>query len=147
MRKIKQIILHCSASDREDQTAKMIDAWHKERGWSRIGYHYFIRKNGLIEGGRAVEDVGAHVRGLNKSSVGICLAGDKKFRAVQFRSLKALLDSLRETCPQARVYGHNEFDKKKLCPVFNVSRFKDYWNKGEEKWKFLSIFLKFLKRS
>ncbi len=146
MRAIDKIILHCSASDAKNQTAKMIDGWHRARGWDSIGYHYFIRKNGLIEGGRYVEEVGAHVRGQNTNSIGICLAGDMRFCSAQFRSLEALLLSLQRVYPEANVYGHNEFTDKKTCPNFAVSRFKRLYNEGELKWSILVMLEKLWKR-
>lgn len=144
MRKITKIILHCSDSDREN-TAADVDRWHKERGWDGIGYHYFVRKSGVIESGRPLEVVGAHCKGHNKDSVGICLDGRNRFNVAQFKSLKALLDSLQSTCPSAKVYGHNEFDKNKTCPVYSVTRFKDYYENPQKEnllWRFLTQFLK-----
>ena len=86
MREIKSIVIHCS--DSEWGGVADIDRWHKERGWDGCGYHFVITNgvtkahddykpeaDGLIQNGRDVEKPGAHVRGHNKYSVGICLIG------------------------------------------------------------------------
>lgn len=126
MRQITKIILHCSASDLPNQTASMINDWHKARGFAKIGYHYFIRIDGTIERGRGLEEIGAHAEGHNKDSIGICLAGLTKFNEDQFESLSRILRDLKPLYPMATVHGHCEFSSK-TCPVFNYQRFKkDY---------------------
>lgn len=131
MRKINMIIVHCSATKAEqDIGAEEIDAWHKKQGWQEIGYHYVIRRNGTIEKGRDLEKAGAHCRGQNKHSIGVCLAGgingagrpENNFTAEQFASLKLLLSELKEKFPQAGIYGHCDFAAK-ACPCFNVKEF------------------------
>ena len=53
MSNITHIVLHYSATF-EDQnlTVKDIDAMHKKRGWKGVGYHYVIRRDGVVEKGR-----------------------------------------------------------------------------------------------
>ena len=69
MRRIDSIIIHCTASpDYMDIGVKEIDRWHKDRGWSQIGYHYVVRRNGEIERGRPIEQQGAHAKGANQTS-------------------------------------------------------------------------------
>lgn len=81
MRKIKSIVLHTAAHGdvqkgiAYDTTRAQINAWHKERGWSGIGYHYVIRFDGTIERGRPITESGAHVAGFNSDTVGICMSG------------------------------------------------------------------------
>ena len=76
MRRIDKIIIHCSGTKAEhDIDASDIRQWHKAKGWSDIGYHYFIKLNGTVETGRYIEKVGAHAFGYNKRSIGICYAG------------------------------------------------------------------------
>jgi len=87
MAKVKYIVWHTAAHGENgrdyDTSASQIDAWHKARGWSGIGYHFVIRKDGRIEAGRKLNDddvlsrdeVGAHVYGINNESVGICFSG------------------------------------------------------------------------
>ena len=73
MRKIKYIVLHCSATKEgvpfgiED-----IDRWHRQRGFRKVGYHYVIEIDGTIRKGRDIAQVGAHVQGSNANSIGIC---------------------------------------------------------------------------
>ena len=76
MRTITLIIIHCSAV-RPNQTssAKEIDLWHRKRGWSGIGYHYVVRRDGTIETGRPEAKVGAHCLNHNKYSIGVCYEG------------------------------------------------------------------------
>src|SRR5690606_114532 len=73
---INLLVIHCAATTPlMDIGAKEIDVWHKQRGWSKIGYHFVIRRNGVIEKGRDISEVGAHVEGYNKNSIGICMVG------------------------------------------------------------------------
>jgi N-acetylmuramoyl-L-alanine amidase len=152
MRKITRIILHCSASDLPLQNAAMIDSWHKARGFSKIGYHYFIKFDGTIETGRNLNEVGAHCEGHNKDSIGICLAGLKNFNQRQFDVLAKLLKQLKKTYPLATIHGHREFNPNKTCPVFDYSVFLK-----DDKWtgilsllkmclKFCRLFLRLLGR-
>ena len=135
MRQIKEIILHCSDTpeDRDVDIAE-IRRWHvEERGWSDIGYHYVIKLDGKVQSGRDELISGAHCRGRNKTSIGICVVGgqDKDTRqpkdtrtAEQKESLNKLLNWLKERHTEADVYGHNDFDKNKTCPNFSVEEYK-----------------------
>lgn len=76
MRKIKEIIIHCSATrEGRDYTVADIDRWHRERGFFCIGYHFVIYRDGSIHVGRSVEEVGAHCKGHNTVSIGVCYIG------------------------------------------------------------------------
>ena len=76
MRRIDRIIIHCSATNPEqDFCAADIDRWLKAKGWSGIGYHYVIKLDGTIEKGRDVSKAGAHAFGYNKRSIGVCYIG------------------------------------------------------------------------
>jgi N-acetylmuramoyl-L-alanine amidase len=125
------IVLHCSATRGvQDIGASDIDRWHKAQGWSRIGYHFVIRRNGKVETGRPGGDVGSHVKGHNTDSVGICMAGgldDKtwkptdNFTAAQWKALTALVARLVKTYPRAKVLGHRDFPAvAKACPCFSA---------------------------
>ena len=74
---VKEIIIHCSATREGDDSvnAEVIDRWHKERGWQGIGYHYVVLMDGTIETGRMVDQCGAHTRGHNCESIGVCYIG------------------------------------------------------------------------
>lgn len=135
IKEIDEIIVHCSASPFGD--AGLIDAWHKKRGWDCIGYHYVVlngfRKkgihrpedDGLIELGRPVGIQGAHVRGHNRNSIGVCLIGERTFTARQLLvALPKLIEELRgayEIFPAVlRVTGHYELDPHKTCPNMDM---------------------------
>lgn len=131
MRKITEIIVHCSATPRgRNVTAKDIDRWHKERGFRCIGYHYVIRLDGTVEAGRNEGETGAHCKGHNATSVGICYVGglsaDGK-QAVDTRTdsqrvaMTELIAALKERYPGAKVYGHRDFAAKE-CPCFDVHK-------------------------
>ena len=124
MRDINQIIIHCSVT-KGDVSADTIRKWHTDRGWRDIGYHYVIRTDGSIETGRPIKKAGAHTKGHNKDSIGICLAGGfdgttDDFTDEQFESLLVLVAGLRSIYGALSVYGHNDFTNAKTCPNFNV---------------------------
>ena len=77
MRKIDKIILHCAATpEGRDVKTETIKSWHvKGNGWSDIGYHFVIELDGTIRNGRPVERIGAHTKGHNATSIGICYVG------------------------------------------------------------------------
>jgi N-acetylmuramoyl-L-alanine amidase len=131
MRPITRIIIHCTATpEGRHHTASEIDGWHTARGWSGIGYHWLIQLDGTIEKGRPESKQGAHVRGHNADSIGIVYVGgcdsDMKPKDTRTEAQKAalvcLMDDVLERYPGATVHGHNEFDKGKACPSFDVSK-------------------------
>jgi N-acetylmuramoyl-L-alanine amidase len=136
MRNINKLIIHCSATRECDDSvnASVIDRWHKARGWKGCGYHFIVLIDGTIETGRMIDEVGAHVKGMNKSSIGICYIGGlekdgktpKDTRTPnQKESLLLLIKTLKKIYPEATLHGHNEFSNK-ACPSFDVqSQYKD----------------------
>jgi N-acetylmuramoyl-L-alanine amidase len=123
MRKINKIILHCSDTPAKmDIGTKEIDKWHRQRGFSLIGYHYVIRRNGVIEKGRSEDRIGAHCYGYNRTSLGVCLVGRGKYTKVQFEALKTLLKELEGRYTDAIIKGHYEYSTK-TCPMFNVEEY------------------------
>lgn len=130
-RQIEMIIVHCSATKpTADIGASAIDRWHKDRGWSGIGYHNVIRRNGWVENGRDMSQKGAHVKGFNSRSIGVCLIGgvDKSGRAEnnftdeQFHSLRLYLDWVLKMFPGAELLGHRD-----LSPDLNGDGIIDSW--------------------
>lgn len=122
-RKIKKLIIHCSASDvPSHDDISVIKNWHLERGWKDVGYHFFITKKGSLQQGRNTEEVGAHCEGHNQDSIGICLSGEKEFTEIQFRRLWELLADLKAKyrLTNNNIYPHKYFNKKKTCPNFDV---------------------------
>jgi hypothetical protein len=122
MRKIDKIIIHCADTPNgKEFHATDIDRWHKERGWTGIGYHFVICVDGTVEPGRPVESVGAHAQGHNSNSIGICLIGKDKFTKLQWFALAELVMNLKQDHLSASVIGHYQVDKHgKTCPNFDV---------------------------
>lgn len=120
MRDINKIIVHCSAT--EGGNANSIRDYHVNNlGWRDIGYHYVIDKDGKIEKGRSLHEVGAHCKGENHDSIGICLVGNEQWRIdLQFENLKFLIDELEERFGNLLAYPHNYFESAKAqgktCP-------------------------------
>jgi N-acetylmuramoyl-L-alanine amidase len=128
MRHIDKIILHCSATlpgQRVD--VETITRWHKQRGFKTIGYHFFIDRSGTIHAGRPLEQQGAHCKGQNAHSIGICYEGglNKEGKPLDTRTIlqriamKELVAQLQGQFPGATVHGHREFANK-ACPCFDV---------------------------
>ncbi len=125
-RVVERVFLHCSASDNEDHDdVKVIRAWHtkpkpKGRGWSDIGYHYFIQKSGTVQKGRPLGRTPAAQRGHNTGTIAICLHGleESRFTTAQFRSVIALTRAIDHAYDgQVSFHGHCEVAAK-ACPVF-----------------------------
>jgi len=138
MRAINEIIIHCTAtrpnwwkSKPTKSKVNEVRRWHvEERGWSDIGYHYLIDRDGTIAEGRPVERIGAHTKGHNKSSIGIALFGghggsasdafDDNFTLEQEVALRELIEKLKGKHPDIiKVSGHNQYSSK-ACPCFSV---------------------------
>ena len=129
MRAIGKIIIHCAATpEGKDFTTADIDRWHRARGFEGIGYHYVIYRDGSVHAGRAEERVGAHCKGHNGDSIGVCYIGGcsvdgktpKDTRtAAQKAALERLVRELKGRYPHATIHGHGEFAAK-ACPSFDV---------------------------
>ena len=130
MRKITDIIIHCSATkEGKSFTVADIDRWHRQRGFAQIGYHYVIYLDGSVHKGRPIELIGAHCQGHNAHSIGICyiggLATDNKTpkdtrTEAQKQAMLNLLKELRAKFPTATIRGHRDFAAK-ACPSFNAT--------------------------
>ena len=130
MRNITKIIVHCSATpEGKDFNVADIRRWHLQRGFSDIGYHFVIYRDGSVNIGRPLQKSGAHCSGHNKNSIGVCYIGGvatdgktpKDTRtSAQKDSLVRLITELRQQFPNASVHGHREFANK-ACPCFNAS--------------------------
>ena len=127
MRKINKIILHCSDSNNRRYDFDLIRKDHKAKGWSDIGYHFGVDFDGNIHFLRKVDRVGAHAKGANKDSIGVCVLGKDpdKFTAEQMKSLATLVGSLMIIFGVTAhdVYGHFELNEFKTCPNFDVAKF------------------------
>lgn len=164
---VKKIVIHCSATsngkalgDSLLTAAQRIDIWHAQRGFKRtpsnyqqfnphlkhLGYHYVIDTDGTLETGRKVGEVGAHVKGHNLHSVGICLVGGVnsnkrnhgEYTEKQWQTLHRLLRELEAQYPDARICGHRDLSPDlngdgtinpnewvKDCPCFDVWEWLD----------------------
>lgn len=128
-RNIKELIVHCSATpEGKDFTVADIKRWHLARGFSDIGYHYVIYRDGSIHIGRDESISGAHCTNHNSISIGICYIGGcasdgktpKDTRTPQQKaSLVQLLKTLKAKYPKAKIYPHYKFAAK-ACPSFNA---------------------------
>jgi len=129
MRQLREVIIHCS--DSTFGSAALIDGWHRERGWDCIGYHYVIcngtqtkgaaydpELDGIVEFGRPIETIGAHTKGHNVHSIGICLIGIRQFTDPQLIALQRLLLQLmdRYGLLLEDVHCHHEYNAAKTCP-------------------------------
>ena len=135
MREINKIIVHCSATrEGENYEVAEIRKWHLARGFSDIGYHFYIDLYGEIHKGRDINKIGAHCKGHNRNSIGICYCGgveadgktpkDTRYDC-QKESLIAVLRTLKAMYPNAVIHSHNDFANK-ACPSFNAT--KEYEN-------------------
>ncbi len=130
-RNIKELIVHCSATpEGKDYSVDTIRQWHLQRGFSDIGYHYVIYRDGSIHIGRDESIIGAHCTGHNTNSIGICYIGGcasdgktpKDTRTTeQKQSLVKLLKELKIKYPQASIHGHRDFANK-ACPSFDATK-------------------------
>lgn len=131
-REIKYLVVHCTATkEGADFTAKDIDGWHKNQGWSEIGYNYVVRLNGVVELGRDVDKIPAQVKGYNSNAIGVVYVGgiDEKGNPKDTRTPKQkeallkLLKELKKLYPKAIIQGHRDFPKvAKACPSFNAKK-------------------------
>lgn len=161
---IQKIVIHCSATqngkrlrNKNQTAAQVIDSWHAKRGFLRknhqfnphlrhIGYHFVIDTDGTVETGRAEGEIGAHVKGYNLHSLGICLVGGisitgknyGRYTAKQWQALYQLLQKLEAKYPEARICGHRDLSPDlngdgtispnewvKDCPCFDVWEWLD----------------------
>jgi hypothetical protein len=142
MRRIDLIAIHCAATpEGRNVTAADVDRMHRQRGFRKIGYHFFLRLDGTREMGRSLEEVGAHVEGHNANSIGICYAGgvDARGKAKDTRTpeqraaMRTLIVELKARFPHARICGHRDLSPDrdrdgrvephewlKDCPSFDV---------------------------
>lgn len=136
---VKRIYVHCSATGpSQDIGCIEIDAMHRARKFAEIGYHVVIRRlanfyKATVEmGSRTFMEVGAHVKGANAKSVGVCMVGGVKddgktpeanFTLEQYKDLYNVLVFLKECYPEAEIMGHHKTDTGKACPCFDVRLF------------------------
>ena len=128
-RGITEIIVHCTATRQgQSVTTAQIDAWHKQRGFRCIGYHYVVYLDGSVHVGRNVDEAGAHCTGHNAHSIGVCYVGGlapdgktpKDTRTLaQKAALLDIIRRLKRIYPHAVVHGHRTYAPKS-CPCFDA---------------------------
>lgn len=144
MRTINLIVLHCSAT-RADRcfTQYDLEVCHRRRGFNGTGYHYYIRKDGTLILTRPLERIGAHARGFNATSIGICYEGGLNCHGKpadtrtpeQKKVMRELILELLRKFPGSRVCGHRDLSPDlnnngeiepeewiKECPCFDASK-------------------------
>ncbi len=136
MRQINKLIVHCSATkEGQNVSVDTIKSWHVDgNGWSDIGYHFYIDLEGNIFKGRDIATMGAHCKGHNRNSIGICYCGGvetdgktpKDTRNYeQIEALLCVLRTLKAMYPEACIHSHNDFANK-ACPSFDATcEYKD----------------------
>lgn len=128
-RRIVEIDFHCTATpEGRDYTVSDVRSWHKQRGWTDIGYHFIVYRDGTIHAGRPIGQVGAHIAGHNTGTIGVSYIGGltadgkaaKDTRTPEQRqAMLWLAAELSAMFPIVRIAGHNEFAAK-ACPSFDV---------------------------
>lgn len=121
---IKFLVIHCSdTNDEENINASDIHKMHLGFGWDGIGYHKIIQRSGKIENGRPEYWVGAHVKGFNNFSLGVCMIGRNNFLKEQFVSLEKVIKKWKFDYPNSEIIGHCDFKStEKTCPNFDVTK-------------------------
>lgn len=148
---IEYFVIHTSATKPSMRVnAEVIRQWHMTppRNWSNIGYHLVITREGMVEPGRPLWAPGAHAKGVNTKSWGICMVGGldeggepvNNYTERQFALLKGVLTQLWQRAPQAKAIGHRDLSPDlnndgtitpdewvKVCPCFNVHEWVSQW--------------------
>ncbi len=141
LKAVDYIVIHCSATKEDhDIGVEEIRRWHRQRGWLDVGYHYVIKRDGALETGRPNDVPGAHARGFNHVSLGICLVGgvesdgktpEANFTAPQWDTLKELVRDQKYLHPEAEVLGHRDLPNvNKACPCFDA---REWWAYADKK--------------
>ncbi len=131
MRKIENIVLHCTATSQKTTVASILNFWKTELGWSVPGYHYLIKPDGTYENLVTIEKPSNGVKGHNYNSIHISYIGgvDKHNRPVDNRTPAQkqtqieLIKKLKIQFPDAKILGHRDFSGvTKSCPSFEVAK-------------------------
>lgn len=138
MRPINELIVHCSATQPDWMAGHSLAAkvqeirrWHKARGWSDIGYHHIIDRDGKIAEGRSIDRIGAHVRGKNTGTIGVCLLGghgssendnfSDNFTPEQDKALRGYINDMDARYGPLKISPHHAYAAK-ACPGFRVQQ-------------------------
>lgn len=135
-RDVIRLIFHCSYTPPDMEIgAEDIRRWHVQgNGWRDIGYHHVICRDGALENGRPLDQDGAHTKGYNGRSIGVCLVGGKaadddrpdcNFTAAQWRAAAELASWYARMIPGVDIAGHRDFAPGRACPTFDVRAWAD----------------------
>ncbi len=141
MRTIKLRVYHCSADEGgTDHSLMYYEKLHLKRGFRMIGYHFLVHPDGRVDEGRPLKMIGAHVKGYNSESVGICYIGGLRYgkpadtrTPQQIIALRAIDRVLESQFPESKRVGHRDLsvdlngdgviskrEWMKACPSFSV---------------------------
>lgn len=128
----QRVILHCSATPDYDQNhwdfdkygLLQIRRWHLARNWRDVGYHFIIRRSGVVEPGREMNVKGAHCKGENDDSIGVCFVGTREPTDFQFESMVTLYRLIKYWygIGSDQWFGHNQFNAGKECPGVSIDQ-------------------------
>ena len=138
MRKIKFIVVHCTASSAQQKTQDIFTYWKTKLGWSNPGYHKLVSSDGSVETLANDEQITNGVKGYNHNSIHICYKGGFEGKDTRTKEQKETLINLvkhyKKKYPTAVVLGHRDLspdlnkDGKitpnewvKICPCFSVT--------------------------
>lgn len=135
--KIKRIFIHCTATTADWSKERLLRFFRESRGWSKPGYHFYVRKNGqvdtLVQLNRdsiiSWSEVAYGASGYNSTSIHVAYAGGVNSRGktsdtrtpAQKQAIINLVDSLQSRYGDLPVYGHR-FVANKGCPSFDTSK-------------------------
>ena len=140
--KTEMIVLHHAAA--KNCTVQDVHKWHLNNGWSGIGYHYFISKDGEVFRGRPEDTVGAHVTGHNSKSIGVCFEGDYTTQTMpeaQLEAGKELVAYLKDKYKITKVVGHRDL-MATSCPGIKFPFFEIANAKQDDKENLILSFQK-----
>ena len=137
LKAVHRIIVHHSASDRDRTTPEMIYNWHRERGWRDIGYQFVITGNGALHFGRPENQTGAHTKGHNLTSLGICVTGNFEKSTPTVAQWNMLIFFL-ERCikkyklSHANIHYHKEFAATACCGKHLIAKLEEWRTKRDQ---------------
>ena len=140
----KYIVVHATnTKPNEDISLCDVDEWHRKKGKLKVGYHFFIKRDGTIQSGRSPNEIGSHVCENDSESIAVCISGGKNTRGIhapdyckeQIESLFVLLKTLKFMYPDAEVVGHRDLEKTQ-CPSFDVRK---WWELNEDNFGLLKF--------
>lgn len=126
--KVSKLVVHHSASDRKTTKKNDIESWHKKRGFNEIGYHKVIEAGGAVKNGRSETKQGAHAKGANVGSLGVCVVGNFEKETPTTLQINSLEKMLTDWCKdhgldETKIYGHYNVPggtTKTACPGKNL---------------------------